>query len=265
VTLLDRDRWDALEPLLDQALDLPGPERGLWLARLRAAQPELAGELELLLGQDGAADQSGFLAGSADGGLPGIVLGAYRLDRPLGYGGMGSVWLARRLDAPGEVAAIKILNLSLVSQPGQERFRREGAVLARLSHPGIARLLDAGVGASGQPYLVLEYVDGMPIDQFVESRRLPLAERLRLLLQVIAAVGHAHGHLIIHRDLKPANILVTSDGTVKLLDFGIAKLLDGQSVGAATTLTLDGGQVLTLRYAAPEQLRGEPLTPATDV
>jgi serine/threonine protein kinase len=266
VTLLERDRWAALEPLLDEALDLPGSEQGPWLDRLRAAQPELAHELERLLRQDGAADQAGFLAGSPDTGLVGVVLGAYRLDRALGYGGMGSVWLGHRRDGPADqAAAIKILNLELVSQPGRVRFRREGAMLARLSHPGIARLLDAGVGASGQPYLVLEYVDGMPIDQFAEASALGQTDRLRLFLQVLAAVGHAHAHLIVHRDLKPSNILVTAAGTVKLLDFGIAKLLDGELAGTATTLTLDGGQVLTLRYAAPEQLRGEPLTTATDV
>jgi serine/threonine protein kinase len=266
MTLLDRDRWQALEPLLDQVLDLPGPERGLWLERLGASDPGLAAELAGLLRQDGAAEQAGFLADSLEAGLAGLVLGPYRLDRTLGHGGMGTVWLAHRseggVDSP---VAVKILNLALLTASGQERFRREGSMLARLSHPGIARLLDAGVGGTGQPYLVLEYVDGVPIDQFVQARALPRADRLALFLQVVAAVGHAHAHLVLHRDLKPSNILVTDDGTVKLLDFGIAKLLEGETAGLSTTLTLDGGQVLTPNYAAPEQLRGEPLTTATDV
>jgi serine/threonine protein kinase len=266
MTQLDRDRWQVLEPLLDQALDLASSERGPWLDHLRTTQPELAGELARLLDEEGAADQDGFLSVPPEAGLAGVVLGAYRLERPLGYGGMGTVWLAHRCDGRFEgQAAVKILNLALLPEAGQERFRREGSVLARLSHPGIARLLDVGVGGSGQPYLVLEYVDGVPIDRYVVSPPLSLPDRLRVFLQVLAAVGHAHAHLVLHRDLKPSNILVAPDGTVKLLDFGIAKLLDDESAGLATTLTLDGGQVLTPRYAAPEQLRGEALTTATDV
>jgi serine/threonine-protein kinase len=178
---------------------------------------------------------------------------------------MGSVWLARRSDGRFEGrAAVKLLNLALLSPAGQERFRREGSVLARLAHPGIARLLDAGVSASGQPYLILEYVDGQRIDVFVKERGLSLEERVRLVLQVLDAVGDAHANLIVHRDLKPSNILVTRDGTVKLLDFGIAKLLDDGG-GERTALTVDGGRALTPEFAAPEQVRGEPVTTTTDV
>ncbi|MEP7228422.1 MAG: serine/threonine-protein kinase, partial [Gemmatimonadales bacterium] len=160
---------------------------------------------------------------------------------------------------------LSILNLALLSPAGQERFRREGSVLARLSHPGIARLLDAGLSGAGQPYLVLEYVQGQPIDAFADQHGLSQAERIRLLLQVFAAVEHAHTHLIVHRDLKPSNILVTPEGVVKLLDFGIAKLLDGESGGDRSALTIDGGRVLTPQYAAPEQVRGEPLTVGADI
>ena len=166
--------------------------------------------------------------------------------------------------------AVKLLTLALFDPVGRERFRREGNALARLTHPNIARLIDAGVAqgptAGGQPYLVLEYVDGVRIDHYCDERRLAPAERLALFQQVLAAVAHAHASLIVHRDLKPSNILVTGDGTVKLLDFGIAKLLDGEG-GAAerTELTEAGGAPLTPEYAAPEQVTGGAITTATDV
>jgi tetratricopeptide (TPR) repeat protein len=264
MSAIDPARWGALEPLLDQALELAPDARARWLSELAGRSPELAADLAMLLAQEAAAEQGRFLAGPLQSGLAGHVLGAYRLERPLGQGGMGSVWLARRADGRFDgTAAVKILNLALVTAPGQERFRREGSVLARLSHPGIARLLDAGVGAAGEPYLVIEHVDGVPIDRFVVERALALEARLRLFLQVVAAVEHAHAHLVVHRDLKPSNILVTADGTVKLLDFGIAKLLDDDL--ERTALTQAGGQLLTPRYAAPEQVKDQPLTTATDV
>jgi serine/threonine protein kinase len=162
------------------------------------------------------------------------------------------------------LAAVKLLSPSLVSAKGEERFRREGSVLARLAHPGIARLIEAGVSTAGQPYLVLEYVEGKPINLFVEEGHLSLAARIALFRQVLAAVGHAHANHVLHRDLKPSNILVASDGTAKLLDFGIAKLLDTGGV-SKRSLTVEGRPVLTPQYAAPEQIRGEDLTVATDV
>ncbi len=173
---------------------------------------------------------------------------------------MGTVWLARRTDGRFEgLAAVKLLNLARLSPGGQARFRREGSVLARLTHPGIARLLDAGVSPAGQPYLVLEYVDGQPIDKYATAHHLTMAQRLELVLQVLGAIGHAHANLIVHRDLKPSNILVTADGTVKLLDFGIAKLLNAKGV------TIEGSRVLTPEYAAPEQATGDVVTTATNV
>jgi tetratricopeptide (TPR) repeat protein len=176
------------------------------------------------------------------------------------------VWLARRIDGRFEgTAAVKLPHLSLLSPHGQERFRQEGSVLARLAHPGIARLLDAGVSAAGQPYLILEYVDGKPIDRYVRDKGLNQSQRIRLFLQVLAAVGHAHANLIVHRDLKPSNILVDAHGAVKLLDFGIAKLLAPDSTVALLPLTVEGARVFTPEHAAPEQVRGEPLTTATDV
>ncbi len=203
-----------------------------------------------------------------DAGMAGQVIGAYTVERELGQGGMGSVWLARRSDGRFEGhVAIKFLNAGLVSRTDRERFAREGNFLARLAHPNIARLLDAGVAAAGaQPYLVLEYIDGLPIKHYCEQHALGLAARVRLFLDVLAAVAHAHNRLILHRDLKPSNILVTAAGEVKLLDFGIAKLLDDTAVPTlATELTQLAGQAFTLQYAAPEQLQGGDVTTATDV
>ena len=263
--MIDRQRWLALQPLLDQVLDIAPDERSRWLQALSIESPGLAEDLASLLAGETAAEHSGFLDRPLDVTLAGLEFGAYRLERPLGQGGMGTVWLARRVDGRFEgTAAVKILNLALLSATGQERFRQEGSVLARLAHPGIARLLDAGLSGAGQPYLVLEYVEGVAIDEFAAQNRLPLEGRIRLMLQVLAAVGHAHSHLIVHRDLKPSNILVTAEGAVKLLDFGIAKLLD-DGTGEHAALTADGGRMLTPEFAAPEQVRGDRLTTAADV
>src|SRR6185437_8003299 len=233
------------------------------------------GRLERLLAGEREQDREDLLSGSepwADlmeppPSLEGLTVGAYTLERPLGQGGMGTVWLARRSDGRFEGrAAVKFLNLALLDPVGRERFQREGTLLARLTHPNIARLIDAGLTPAGQPYLVLEYIEGRRIDHYCDEERLPPARRIELFLQVLGAVAHAHANLIVHRDLKPSNILVARDGTAKLLDFGIAKLLEeGQSGAEASTLTDVGGRVLTPEYAAPEQIRGEAVTIATDV
>ena len=193
-------------------------------------------------------------------------MGAYRLVSPIGQGGMGSVWQAERCDGRfrGE-AAVKILNASLVGRDGEARFRREGSILARLRHPHIAHLVDAGVSPLGQPYIVLERVNGERIDSYCDARGLGVEARIRLFLEVLAAVAHAHANLVVHRDLKPSNVLVGADGRAKLLDFGIAKLLEGDEGGTLTVLTGDGESVLTPAYAAPEQLTGGDVTTATDV
>jgi serine/threonine-protein kinase len=262
---------DMLRNLLDQALELEPEEREVWLTRLRQEDPRHARELEALLVAEPSLDQGGFLdAGrmepGPDSGLAGRRVGPYTLERPLGRGGMGTVWLARRSDGRYEgTVAIKLLNLALIDPVGSERFRREGTVLARLSHPNIARLLDAGVFDAGQPYLVLEHVEGTRVDTYCDERSLGPEERLHLFLAILGAVAHAHANLIVHRDLKPSNILVTADGTVKLLDFGIAKLLEDEAGVPATTLTDAGARALTPEYAAPEQVTGGTVTTATDV
>jgi len=223
---IDPDRWRTLQPLLDHALELQESERPSWLATLRERDPSLADDVAALLAEEDVADRGRFLADPPIPSLAGMRLGPWVLEQPLGQGGMGSVWLARRADGRFEGrAAVKLMNLALLSASGQERFRREGSVLARLTHPGIARLRDAGVSSSGQPYLVLEHVDGERIDDFATAHALGREARIGLVLQVLDAVSHAHANLIVHRDIKPSNILVTADGTVKLLDFGIAKLL----------------------------------------
>ena len=261
----DRDHWRALEPLLDRALELSPTQRAAWLDALGVTSPELAAELTSLLADDDEAERRGFLSMPVELSLAGMVVGAYTLERPLGHGGMGSVWLARRTDGRFEGrAAVKLLNLALLTGAGQERFRREGSVLARLEHAGIARLFDAGVSPTGQPYLVLEYVDGQRIDDYVRAHGLGPVAIVRLFLDVLDAVAHAHASLIVHRDLKPSNILVRRDGAVKLLDFGIAKLLDDDA-GTPRTTTMEDARALTPEYAAPEQIRGEAITTAADV
>ncbi|HEX5179530.1 MAG TPA: serine/threonine-protein kinase [Gemmatimonadaceae bacterium] len=263
---MDRERWKELEPLLDHALDLSDADRDKWLTELSISAPEIANELTSLLSGDAQAERTGFMSEPVALSLEGLELGAYTLVEPIGHGGMGSVWRARRTDGRYDgFAAVKLLSLARLSHTGRERFRREGSVLARLTHPGIARLLDAGLSASGQPYLVLEYVDGQPMDVYAREHGLGIDARIRLVLDVIAAVGHAHANLIVHRDLKPSNILVTRDGAVKLLDFGIAKLLDDGLAGANTALTAEGSRAFTPDYASPEQVRDGAITTATDV
>ncbi len=270
--MADSSELAPLLSLLDQALDLPPSERAAWLADLRRTQPAQAAKLEAMLAAEEKLDRAGFLTDlpqvpePSASALAGLRLGAYTLDRPLGRGGMGSVWLARRSDGRYEgVAAVKLLHLALLDAVGAARFRREGTVLARLGHPHIARLLDAGITDTGQPYLVLEHVEGERIDTYCDARRLPPEARLGLFLQVQEAVAHAHASLIVHRDLKPCNILVTADGTVKLLDFGIAKLLEDETAADDATLTGQVTSALTPEYAAPEQVTGGPVTTATDV
>jgi eukaryotic-like serine/threonine-protein kinase len=198
---------------------------------------------------------------------PGARIGPFELIRILGRGGMGEVWLARQADGRVERAvALKLPALHQQAEVLAERFRRERDFLAKLEHPNIARLYDAGVTPGGQPWLAMEYVEGLSLAEHVASHALSIAQRLVLLRQVLAAVAHAHRHLVVHRDLKPANILVDASGQVKLLDFGIAKLIDAGEEGAdERDLSRLGERLMTLRYAAPEQVAAGTITTATDI
>ncbi len=256
--------WRAAFELFERWQTAPPDARPAVLARLAEEQPELAAALQALVRADAAAtrDPHDLSLVLPDSDRAGAVIGAWRLERLLGSGGMGEVWLAHRSDALHQgQAAIKLLQAHQRSPVAQARFAAEARLLARLAHPHIARLLDVGIDASGQRHLVLEYVAGEPINRWCAARDSSLAERLRLFLQVCDAVAHAHAHLVVHRDLKPSNILVDGDGQAKLLDFGVAKLLDDSE----EALTCTGLTALTPEYAAPEQLLGEPVTVATDV
>ena len=263
---MDVERWKRLSPLLDVLLELGADARAVQLELLRAQEPELADELVRLLALEDTRDD--FLTQPLldKPGQPqvGTLLGPYRLEVILGEGGMGMVWLASRADGLYErKVALKLLRPGLADPNLRLRFSREREILARLAHPNIARLLDAGIGSEGQPYLALEYVDGISVTEYCQSHGLPVETRLKLFLQVCEAVSHAHANLIVHRDLKPSNILVTATGEARLLDFGIAKLLDDAEPAALHPRT--EVRSFTLHYAAPEQVRGEPVTTMTDV
>jgi len=267
-----RDSWRLASPYLDTVLDLPPAERVVWLDDLRQRSPELAAHIAQWLATCESLDTAAFLDEPASlptsvAALSGFEVGPYRLVSPIGHGGMGSVWLAERMDGRFEGrVAVKLLNVALVGRSGEARFTQEGRILARLQHPRIARLIDAGTTAIGQPYLVLDYVEGVPIDSYCDQHHLDVPARLRLFLDVLAAVAHAHANLVVHRDLKPSNVLVTADGRVTLLDFGIAHLVRGESDPFGdVSLTRDGDVLMTPAFAAPEQVRRGAVTTATDV
>lgn len=260
--------WREALAQLDGLLEKPPAQREQWLADLGRTQPQLHSMLVSLLDADERANRSGFLdpARASKGALaPGSQLGPYRIESRIGAGGMGEVWLASRGDGLYEAeVAIKTLHPYFGGGALRERFLREAMILGRLQHPGIARLLDAGVAEDGSVYLVLEYVRGTAIDAWCDEHRLGVEARLRLLLEVCAGVAQAHANLVVHRDIKPSNILV-ADGQVKLLDFGVAKLLETDPPAGKAELTRMTGRIFTPEYAAPEQILGEPITTATDV
>jgi eukaryotic-like serine/threonine-protein kinase len=264
--------WRLITSHVDRALELETDEREAWLARLAQTAPQVASAVRDFLCEHDALNEAGFLDHTlldldVVAALPcfeGKQVGDYTIERHIGCGGMSEVWLAARTGrSSSERYAIKFLDPYRTHPSIAERFRREGRLLARLAHAHIARLIDAGT-LNGRPYLVLEYVAGERIDQYCESRSLAIGARVRLFLDVIAAVAHAHARLIIHRDLKPSNVLVTRDGTVKLLDFGIAKILQGDAP-EDRAMTRTGDAALTPDYAAPEQFVGEMPSTATDV
>ncbi|MBC7480643.1 MAG: serine/threonine protein kinase [Rhizobacter sp.] len=268
---LQREEWALLLRHLDTALDLPEAERLPWLDAFGLEPPRLKAALRQLLIDRPAIETADFLGAGAriDARWAGTTLGPWALLRELGQGGMASVWLAQRRDGVHHRPVALKLPHSLFGAPViAERFERERAILSTLAHPHIAQVLDAGVEATAhgaQPWLALEFVDGLPITEHATSRGLDTRARLRLFLPVLQAVQHAHAQLVIHRDLKPANVLVTNAGDVKLLDFGVAKLLAPDGAAFETALTRLGGRAMTPQYASPEQVAGRPLGVASDV
>jgi len=266
-------QYARISKLLDDALELAPEAREGWLADLETRDREAAQEIRELL-RPGAARVERILTGAdeviaslphAEWSLVGRQFGPYRVCSLLGHGGMGSVWLAERVDGLLERrVALKLVPPALMGLGFAERLARERTILASLDHPNIARLFDAGLSEDGQPYLALEYVPGTPFVAYCDQHRLSVPDRLELFRQALKAVQCAHAHLVIHRDLKPANILVTEEGRVCLLDFGIAKLLD-EGVAKETELTQLRGRALSPKYAAPEQIAGGPITIAADI
>jgi len=271
------DSWRRVREVFEQASALDTAAQRLFLERACGNDGALHAEVESLLAAhatvDAIVDRSAMEHLSLSAIEPphdewcGRLIGAYELLTRLGRGGMGEVWRARRADAQyDKEVAIKLVRVGFACDFVLQRFRAERQILATLEHPNIARLIDGGVADDLQPYLVMELVDGQPIDEYCESRALPISERLRLFREVCAAVSYAHQRLVVHRDLKPSNILVTADGTVKLLDFGIAKILQPPTADAAPVdATRTTMRALTPAFSSPEQILGLNITTASDV
>ncbi|PYQ60428.1 MAG: serine/threonine protein kinase, partial [Acidobacteria bacterium] len=264
------ERWNQIKVILESALEREGSERAGFINAACQDDDELRREVESLAASEteiGDFIETPVFHIRLDDVEPlaeGQRIGAWRIVREIGRGGMGAVYLAERADQEFEQrVAIKVVRRGMDTDEIVRRFRAERQILAHLDHPNIAKLFDGGTTDDGRPYFVMEYVDGRPIDQFCAERKLSVRERLELFRQACSAIHFAHQNLIVHRDLKPGNILVTADGAPKLLDFGIAKLLDPtQEPFALTRLDL---RPMTPEYASPEQVRGEPITTASDV
>lgn len=269
----DADRWQQAKALFFDALEQPADGRSAFVETACANDPALLAQVQALLLADGEnkdgvldAPPLGFSLGSVDDPDVNRSIGPYRIVRLLGRGGMGNVYLAEREDGTfQQTVAIKLIRRGLDTDDILSRFRYERQILASLEHPNIARLLDGGVTDDGRPYFVMEYVDGVPLTEYCDAHRLSTPQRLALFRTVCRAVQYAHQNLVIHRDLKPSNMLVTEDGSVKLLDFGIAKLLSEEGLEQTTPQTQKGLRMMTPEYAAPEQVRGEAITTSTDV
>ena len=275
---MDAQRWQRVAEIFDAVADAPVRERSGLLLRLCAGDAQVRHDVESLLAADAHAvdfehgvdtarnmSAADWVDSTESSAAADMHVGPWRLVRELGRGGMGVVWLAQRADGAFEQrAALKLIKRGMDTDAVQARFLRERRILARLEHPHIAHLLDGGIAADGRPYFAMEFVDGQPLLDYCADARLGLAERIGLIRQICAAVQFAHGQLVVHRDIKPSNILIAADGSAKLLDFGIAKLLDDSDGGQ--TATVEGmHRPLTPAYAAPEQLRGEVATTATDI
>lgn len=272
---MNEQDWKTLQAAFTSATALAGEERAAFIDEFAAACPELEQDLLNLLQADEHGDDvlSDPIAATAESFAEGAVdpwlnrqVGHWTITRRIGGGGMGAVFLAERADDEySQTVAIKIMAAQLVADDATLRFRAERQILASLSHPNIAKLIYGGSSDEGLPYLVMEYIEGLPIDQYCDQHRLSIDDRLRLLRKVCAAVDYAHRNLVVHRDLKPSNMLVDERGEPKLLDFGIAKLLEAGSYQQTMAVTREGARAMTPEYASPEQVRGEPVTVATDV
>src|ERR1700730_12122342 len=270
------ERWNEVKDKLHEALQLEPTPRSAYLAELGAVDPDLQRELESLIafhertGTDFlnaplAQVTSALASQVAPDALLGRRVGSYQIMGQIGVGGMGEVYRAFRADDEyKKQVAIKLVRAGQNSNFVINRFKNERQILARFDHPNIARLLDGGT-EKGVPYFVMELIEGLPIDQYCDTHKLPITERLKLFVQVCSAVQYAHQRLFIHRDIKPSNLLVTSEGVPKLLDFGIAKILEGGTDVAQLEPTLTFFRVLTPGYASPEQIKGEAITTASDV
>ena len=277
---MNPERWEQVEDILNAALDRPADEREAYLTGACGDDLSLRHQIEYLINcyeQAGDFIEAPPAATARDStfsdeavtlqfdSMVGRQVGAYRLVREIGRGGMGAVYLAVRADKEyRQRAAIKLVKRGMDTDFVIRRFRNERQILAALNHPNIARLLDGGTTNDGLPYFVMEYIEGLPIHRYCDTRKLNVAERLRLFRLVCAAVGYAHEQQVIHRDIKPGNILVTEDGTPKLLDFGIAKILNPDLAFDTIDPTLSAMRMMTPEYASPEQARGEQVTDATD-
>lgn len=272
---MDAERWQRIDGVVQAALELDPLERTVFLDSA-CPDDEFRLEVERLIVEAERTDSFlerpalGVLEAAGDGSPPDanapLQVGPYRIVKRLGAGGMGSVFLAERADEEYQhQVAIKLLHASWPSESLIRRFRVERQILASLHHKNIATLLDGGSTEEGQPYLVMEFVDGRPIDEYCNQERLPIRQRLELFTNVCMAVRHAHRNLVVHRDLKPSNILVNGEGTPKLLDFGIAKLLDRTSLPATAEMTRTAMRPMSLAYASPEQIRGQTITTASDI
>ncbi len=280
---MDTERWQKIADLFEAAVERPPDERRRILEAAGAQDDALRTEVAALLrahdddpeflespaaripAEAGAAAEPDDANADPDSDpLVGRLVGHYRLTRRIGAGGMGTVYLAERQDDFRQVAALKVVRRGMDTEHVLRRFRSERQILASLDHPNIARLLDGGATDDGRPYFVMEHIDGEAIGAYCERRALPLRERIELFITACMAVHHAHRNLVVHRDLKPSNILVSRDGRLKLLDFGLAKLLDPEREGPEPTVTQPEAPALTPEYASPEQVAGEPITTATD-
>jgi serine/threonine protein kinase/Flp pilus assembly protein TadD len=270
------EQWQKVKQLVQAALEREAGERAAFLDQACAGDASLRAEIESLLGYQERAEDfietpavhaaASSLPDDSDDAMAGRRIGPYKVLHKLGHGGMGAVYLATRADFQYQKrVAIKLIKPGLDSEEILRRFRHERQILASLDHPNIARLYDGGTTEECLPYFVMEYIEGLPIDEYCNRHKLSIIERLKLFRTVCAAVHYAHQNLVVHRDIKPSNILVTAEGVPKLLDFGIAKLLNPELFSQTIDATATAMRLMTPEYGSPEQVRGEPITTATDV